>query len=68
MTRYIVRAHNWGEEPMYVPSLSVEGGGPVKTGLLDSHGEPIYRAAETVGFVTDFKPRVRVKAVSVPLT
>lgn len=62
MTRYLVKAHNWGDEPVYVHSLSVEGLEPVKTGLVDRYGDPIYRAYEPVGFVTDFKPRIRVKA------
>jgi hypothetical protein len=63
MTRYLVRSHNWGDDPFYVPNLSVDGSGPVKTGILDPHGDPIYRAAEPVGFVTEFRPRIRVKAI-----
>ncbi len=66
MSRYFVKAaHNWGDEPVYLPNLSVDGGGAVKTGLLDTHGKDIWRAGEPVGFVTEFKPRIRVKAVSV---
>lgn len=65
MVRYITKAgHNWGDEPVYLPSLSVDGGGAVKTGILDAQGQDIYRAGEPVGFVTEFKPRVRVKARS----
>lgn len=65
MTRYLTKAgHNYGDEPVYLPSLSVDGGGAVKTGLLDAHGQAIYRAGESVGFVTEFKPRIRVKAKS----
>jgi hypothetical protein len=56
--------HNWGDDPVYVPNLTVDGGGAVKTGLLDASGKDIYRAGEPVGFVTEFKPRIRVKAVS----
>lgn len=62
--KYFTASHNWGDDPVYIPSLSVDGGGPVKTGLLDPHGDPIYRAGDAVGFVTEFKPRVRVKARS----
>lgn len=61
--RYVTKAgHNYGDDPVYLPSLSVNGGGAVKTGLLDAHGKDIYRAGEPVGFVTEFKPRIRVKA------
>lgn len=55
-------AHMFGDDPVYLPNLSVEGSGPVKTGLLDHRGDPIYRAAEPIGFITQFKPRIRVKA------
>ena len=62
---YVTKSgHNWGDDPVYVPNLSVDGGGAVKTGLLDKNGEDIYRAGEPVGFVTKFKPRIRVKAIS----
>lgn len=68
MSRYFVRGsiHSFGDDLVHVADLSVDGGGPVKTGLLDPHGEAIYRAAEPIGFVTEFKPRIRVKATSVP--
>jgi hypothetical protein len=70
MSRYFVRGstHSFLDDVVHVADLSVDGGGPVKTGLLDFHGEPIYRAADPVGFVTEFKPRIRVKAISEPLS
>ena len=67
MPRYItIAGHNYGDDPVYLPSLSVNGGGAVKTGILDAQGKDIYRAGESVGFVTEFKPRIRVKAGSAP--
>ena len=62
MSKYITTAHNWGDDPCYVPNLTVDGGGAVKTGLVDQHGKDIWRSSEPVGFVTAFKPRVRIKA------
>lgn len=68
MSRYFTRSstHSFNDDVVYVADLSVDGGGPTKTGLIDTHGDPIYRAAEPVGFVTEFKPHIRVKARSVP--
>jgi len=65
MTRYIVTGgHIWGDDVVYLPNLTVDGGGATKTGLLDQYGKDIWRASEPVGFVTEFKPRIRVKAKS----
>lgn len=62
MKYFTVAAHNYGDDPVYLPSLSVDAGGATDTGLVDERGEKIWRAGEPVGFMTEFKPRIRVKA------
>jgi hypothetical protein len=58
MTNYITRAHHYfGDDSVHVPNLSVIGSGPVRTGLLDQHGDQIWRSPEPVGFVTQFEKR-----------
>lgn len=61
MSRYFVRAG----KPLYVetplwedvepnrPSLAVPDHEPSFTGLLDAHGEPIFRGPNPMGFLAD---------------
>jgi hypothetical protein len=39
---------------------------PASTGILDAHGNPIYKPPNPIGFTSGpEKPRVRVKAITI---
>ena len=64
MPRYVTRSDYYMDDHQMLSLGSItvhEDRDPVPTGLLDSHGDPIYRAPESVrcGFVGD---AVKVKA------
>jgi hypothetical protein len=58
MARYFTRKHpsqwiedeTWGARP-FVPTLTVSDHEAADTGLLDVDGNPIFRAANPIGFV-----------------
>jgi hypothetical protein len=68
MSRYVTRAV-WAydlddEVHMHEALVTEQERGPVKTGLLDASGQPLYRMPDALPIGFDLRPRVRVKAVT----
>jgi hypothetical protein len=53
MSRYVARpraAPDGGFDDPLIPHLDVSDHRPVRTGLLDMRGDPIWRCPEPIGF------------------
>lgn len=52
MARYVVRPRmDWSDDKPMLEGKTIFEPEPVKTGLLDKDGQPLYRVRASIGFI-----------------